>query len=504
MKTLANLPLTAPLTVIASLTLAGPLAANDDPAKAWLTTQQVAADLAIAEDAYSRIHPGYTRYATQAEMRSQWQAILDEAREDGGMTSGDFYLAVTLALTNIRCDHTKAELPDAMREGRAGKPLYMPFRWELVEGRGVIEIAGEGTGLVRGDEILSIDGRALADVVDQVAKYIPVDGFTEWARRGEIAASTEVMGGGVDHFGALLWDVPATATLQIRRVDGTLETVEAPRIDYPAWLALGRRAGRARNFKDAVRFERVGDNAAILSVDTFVNYRTPVDPQELYRPLFNALRDEGRDTLILDLRRNGGGSTDALIGLIANLVPDARRFMREFRVATIDHSPWEGMIGTWDEKALNPDPRGFIANTDGSYTLRDGIMEDTGTVSPTDVAFDGKLVILTSNNNSSGSTNILAHLADRPNTVTVGEKTGGSAEGPTAGVIFFLTLPESDMRLRIPMFRQWNNTSSFEEGMGITPQVNVAMTFDAFVEGRDPALEKAIELAGSPARTAMR
>lgn len=466
-----------------------------EPADQILTLAQIKRDVALAQDAYAQIHPGYTRYASAAEMEAAWAGILSQAEASGGMTLGQFYLAVELVLTQIRCDHTKAELPKALEAARQGKPLYLPFRWELVEGRGLIDIVDQGLGLARGDEIISIDGRSLEDAVTATSKYIPVDGYTEWSRNLQISQSREFMGGAVDHFGALLWDVPAEATLEIRSVSGELRSVIVPRIDHRAWTEIGAKAGKASEFKDAVRFERIGDSTAYLSVDTFVNYRVPVQPQSLYEPVFRAMRDEGRDTLILDLRENGGGSTDASQGLTANLVPDARPFMTEFRVATLDHTPWNGVIGTWDPRALNPDPRGFIANADGSYTLRDGILEDTGLVTPTDVAFDGRLIILTSRNNSSGSTNVLAHLADRPNTITIGEKTGGSAEGPTAGVIFFLTLPESDMRLRIPMFRQWNNVASFDKGLGISPEIEAPMTYSAFVAGQDPALERAKQVA---------
>lgn len=469
-----------------------------EPAEVWLSAEQVAADIAIAESAYANIHPGYTRYASSDEMRAAWQAVINEADANGGMSVGDFYLAINLTVTNIRCDHTKAELPSALREARSGQPLYLPFVWEYIEGRGIVNIVDDGLGLERGDEILSIDGRSLSNVAATVGRYIPVDGFTEWSRNGGISSGNEFMGGGVDHFGALLWDIPSQATLEIRKTDGSTETVMVPRTDYEGWVQIGQQAGLASNFSDAIRFERVGENAAYLAVDTFVNYRSPVDPQELYQPIFNALQEEDRDTLILDLRQNGGGSTDASMGLMANLVPNARQFMLEFRAATLDHTPWEGMIGTWDQAALNPNPLGFIANDDGSYTLRQGVLEDTGMVTPTDVSFDGRLIILTSSNNSSGSTNILAQLASRPDTVTIGERTGGSAEGPTAGVIFFLTLPESNVRMRIPMFRQWNNTENFVEGMGITPMISAPMTVEAFIEGRDPAMEQAVAMVSQP------
>ena len=58
------------------------------------------------------------------------------------------------------------------------------------------------------------------------------------------------------------------------------------------------------------------------------------------------------------------------------------------------------------------------------------------------------------------------------------------------------------MRLRIPMFRQWNNIARFEEGMGVTPQVPAPMTVEAFIAGRDPAMEKALSIAAEGASQA--
>ena len=68
MKPLAIIP----ALIASSFAFSSPLSAkNDDPAKAWLTPGQVASDIAIAESAYSRIHPGYTRYASAEDMRAR-------------------------------------------------------------------------------------------------------------------------------------------------------------------------------------------------------------------------------------------------------------------------------------------------------------------------------------------------------------------------------------------------------------------------------------------------
>ncbi|MDJ0643543.1 MAG: S41 family peptidase, partial [Erythrobacter sp.] len=282
-------------------------------ADARLSVEQVRRDVMLAKEAFSRIHPGYTRYASAADMDAAWANVIAQAEAAGSLSLPEFYLAVELALTTIRCDHTKAELPRSLRAERIGQPLYLPFRWQLIEGRGIIEKAMPEIGLSRGDEIVGIDGRSLDETVEAVAPLIPVDGYTEWSRIGGISQSLEFMGGAVDHFGMYLWDTPETAQLLVRGNDGSTRELAVPRITFKQWTAIGE--SRAANFKDAVTFEPIGDRAGYLRVDTFVNYRQPVDPATIYEPIFAALADEKRDTLILDLRNNGGGSSDASQGL---------------------------------------------------------------------------------------------------------------------------------------------------------------------------------------------
>ena len=471
-------------------TMPPPAAAQDT-----LTPEQVREDVALAKEAFERVHPGYTRYATLDEMNGEWQSIIDKAEAKGGMSLPEFYLASEKALVAIRCDHTKAELPRSLRNERAGKPLYIPARWSYIDGRAIVEVPGEGSGLLRGDEIVSLDGRAMSDVIADVRPFIPVDGYTEWTRNGGIGQSLEFMGGAVDHFGALMWEIPQTASLQVKSKSGERRSVDAARVDFETWSALG--SASQANFKEAVHFERMGDDVAYLRVDTFVNYRDPVDPEDLFDPIFDAIRDEGRDTLILDLRNNGGGSSEPAFELLANIISEPYQPIREMRAKTLNLDGIRDYLWTWDSRALNPNPLGFSTNEDGTYALRGFVSDDLKTVRPKRSAFTGTVIALTSTNNSSGSTNFLSWLGEMDRAVTIGEKTGGSAEGPTAGLQFTLTLPNSGVRMRLPFFHVLNNVSDFEEGLGITPDVSAPMTLEAFLQGRDPALEAALAYASN-------
>ncbi|WP_337659007.1 S41 family peptidase [Sphingorhabdus sp. Alg231-15] len=461
-------------------------------AATMLTPAQVASDVALAEEAYERIHPGYTRYTDAETLKAAWAAIAVKAAAQKGMTIGDFYLEIQNVLTLIRCDHTKAELPSQLAKARNVTPIYLPLRWTLIEDRAIVTIAAE-TGLSRGDEIIAIDGRPIAEMIAEVVPLVPVDGYTEWSRRSGISESLEFRGGAIDHFGALLWDIKPSATLTIAGADGAKRDVVVERIIHRKWTALSKLAADApaANFKDAIGFERLGSQSAYLKVDTFVNYRDPVKPKQLFDPIFDALRKEGRENLILDLRKNGGGSNDAQQALTSYLFDKPVKLATDARVKTLNHKGLEDYLWTWDKRAINPSALGFSRNDDGTYSLRSFVEDLIKPVKPAKNGFRGKLIVLTSDSNSSASATLVALLKSSGRAVLVGEKTGGSPDGNTGGLQFTLTVPESHVRMRIPMIRYFNDLKGFETGQGITPDKMVPLTVSAFRAGSDPALEAA-------------
>jgi C-terminal processing protease CtpA/Prc len=464
---------------------------TESAARNMLTPEQVRSDISLAKEAYERVHPGYTRYTDIQELDAAWQAIVADAQSRGGLSVGDLYLRIQQALTLIRCDHTKANLPKSLLKERDVNPVYLPFRWLWLDGRAFVTVAGAATGLAVNDELLAVDGRPIEAMVEEVLPYIPYDGYTRWSRLAGVAESLEFKGGAIDHFGALLWKVQPRAELTIKTVQGEVQTRQVQRINHRQWTALAGENASKRNFKDALQFERIGENAAYIRIDTFVNYRQPVDPEDIYDPVFEAIQQEQRDLLIIDLRQNGGGSNDAAYGLLANLITEPTQASLDMRARTLDFDGIRQHLWTWDKRALDPYRIAFSKNNDGSYSLRSWLTDDLDTIKPARYAFGGKIIALTSHANSSGSTNLLAVIQSTGRATLVGEKTGGSAEGPTAGLLFTLTLPESNITTRIPYFQSRNNVTGFEHGMGVIPDIAVAMTSEALLAGQDPALEKA-------------
>ena len=97
-----------------------------------------------------------------------------------------------------------------------------------------------------------------------------------------------------------------------------------------------------------------------------------------------------------------------------------------------------------------------------------------------------------------GSTALMTVLRQRDNTVFVGEATGGNPDGTTAGILFFLKLPNSGITARVPWFLHVPDSDVTYGGKGLEPDVPVDVSIGDLVAGRDPILERALELAIDP------
>lgn len=474
---------------------AAPASPTSNPSAEVLTSAQVRADVELAERAYVLIHPGYDRYTKRAALDSAWAELIADARTAGGMTRGRFYLRLQLVLAKIRCDHTKVEIGKAQLAWRTQHPSYLPIRWDVLEGRGVI-LDSSDPRIPPRSELLSIDGVPLAKLIETYAPLVPVDGFTDPVREAQLGYSSEFQGGVIEHFGAAVESPPARARVTIRVPgDDTPQIVELDRVTLPQWKAL---TAFRLDFADALEFSRIGEGAAYLAVNSFVNYRNPVRPDRLYDPVFRALRKEGRDTLILDLRQNGGGSTDAQVRLLAHLVDEPVRLARDIRAKTLDFDSVRKHLSSWDKRILNPKRWWFRANDDGTFSARRFLDEALQKIRPDRWAFTGRLIVLSSRDNASATATLLAKLSERHNVTLVGAPTGGSAEGVTANVLLFLRLPESGFLARIPVQRVYNDVTSFEPGMGVRPDLEVIPSADDAFAGRDAVLERAMTLVNEP------
>ena len=108
--------------------------------------------------------------------------------------------------------------------------------------------------------------------------------------------------------------------------------------------------------------------------------------------------------------------------------------------------------------------------------------------------YDGKVYVLTGGNSFSATTLFISAVIKQDNVTVIGEETGGGAYGNSAWLLPEVTLPETGVRFRLPLFRLVIDKTVPKIGRGVQPEVEAGPTVDALRKGTDYKLDKAMEL----------
>jgi hypothetical protein len=487
------------------LVVAAPRAQAEAYPVVTLTPAQAQADIALMRRGLETIHPGLYRYRSRAEIDAAFARL--EAVARAPMTDLDLWRETALMLAEIRCDHTKPEPSEAIERWRRDHPTHLPLRFTLIEGRMiVVSNDGQAGAPPPGAEILAINGRPTPVVLSTLARAVAYDGDADQAIAAKLASDSDLMGDDFNEYWPAFYGFPEAWRLEWKRAgDTTLSRSDLAPIRFPAWTAL---PWPGESYRDEVYKAvtwKLSGKTAYLRIDTFVNYRNPVDATAFLGGFFKALKASGATRLILDLRHNGGGSEDVSVALGRYLLTDRFVWSKPARLKAVRYGDLADHIESWgDRKAVfEPDLRGFRRLADGTWERlpRPGDEDDESAlpqaVSPD--RFKGELIVLTGPRNGSGATRTIAQLKERRAARLVGEDAAGSAEGPTAGRIFLMTLPASGLKVRIP--NAWNRTNikSFTPRQGVAAEVQVTPVVLDAQAGRDRTLEVARAVSAGPA-----
>lgn len=457
-----------------------------------LTATQARFEYNLTRRALESLHPGYDRYTDRKTLDQAFDELAVTIAP--GVAVATWYKALSLHLALIRCDHTKAELPKTLVTYRNQHPTYLPFRFRIFENRMYVITSPKlrPERLPRGTEILKIDGRPVAAMIAALKSVVPMDGFTGHVKDAELADSGEFIGSAFDHFWPFFYGWHPDRTLEVRPPNASVQVMRVPAVTISEFKELAPPFPRSvRNFVDGVRYRTLDASTGLLAVDTFVNYRKPVKPATLYDPVFAQMKKDGIEHLIIDIRNNGGGSTDAMLGLLDRLMLKPYRTMRWIRVRRIRFDDLLPHLSTWDPIAMNPPAELFVPKNGEYEVVPDNPLMPIQTRTPHPEAFAGQVSLLVGSRNVSGTTILATTLRQAKRVRIVGEPTGGSAEGPTAGIIYFLKLPYSGVTVRIPWMRQRLDIDDFTFGRGVDPDVPVTVGVNDVLADRDPVLAAA-------------
>jgi hypothetical protein len=367
-------------------------------------------------------------------------------------------------------------------------PVDLHWTGEAVR---VVSGYGDAAMIPTGTRLLAIDGQPTDALVNELMAALGHDG------RIRTGAMREAEGAG---YARVRYWMRGSQCHYLLRLEDAKGDVEEHRVaGVPASVRP------ARSSPDASPLATLDwlDNAtALMRVPTFSNRRyreAGADYRAVLHELFETLHARGAEQLVLDLRDNGGGSESNENLLYAYLVrAPLRKYAtveaRAAALAVTDASGRQYAVQVYDEDELKQQrrlPDGRLARRN----LRpEGLMSHWSAMRP---VFTGRLVVLIGGNTFSGAAELASMLHHARRGMFIGEEAGGSNAGNTSGYSWEILLPNSGMRLDVPLLRFEFAWQTPPHGRGVLPHCHVSPQMPGDTHP-DAALKIARDLLSRP------
>jgi len=459
--------------------------------------QQVEKDYSVYQSVLEEHHPGLYWYTSKDSMDYYFNWGKQHLKD--AMTEPEFRKVLTYVTAKINCGHTTVRSSKAWNRyadtARLGK--MFPLSMKIWEDAMVVtaNLNRRESVLKRGTVITKINERPEPAIIDTLFDYISTDGYNRTHKFQSLSNR--------GFFGSLytsLFGLSEKYDIEYKDASGQTKTITVPVYD-PAADTI--RVG-TRNFRAAPRPSRreqrrqQAANTRLLKIDS-ANHTAMMDLssfgkgyglKKFFRNSFRHLEENKIGHLIIDIRSNGGGSVTNST-LISRYLADHKFKISDSLYSVLKKSPYEKYIQNhfWNKLFMT-----FLTRKkkDGNYHF--GYFERHYFKPKNNHHFDGKTYILTGGNSFSASTLFVSPLIKQNNVTVVGEETGGGAYGNSAWLIPDVTLPETGVRFRLPLFRLVIDTNVPKIGRGVQPEVPSFPTVDAVRKGVDYKLDKAMEL----------
>ncbi len=460
--------------------------------------QQVQKDYSLYRDILEIYHPSLYWYTSKDSM--DYYFIRGQQQLKDSMTEPEFRKTLNYVTAKINCGHTSVRSSKKWSKyidtARLGK--MFPLSLKIWNDTMVVtaNLNRKDSLLRRGVVISKINGKTLTTLVDTLFNYISTDGYNRTHKYQTLSNR--------GFFGSMytsVFGVSENYTIEYLSADGKLQNTIIP-VYNPASDTVNRSAIRPiSNIPQPSRKERKQqqlNSVRLLKIDS-ANHTAMMDLssfgrgyglRQFFRNSFRVLRQLNINHLIIDVRSNGGGSVTNST-LLSRYLTDHRFKICDSLYAVRKGSRYDHYIKDqfWNKLFIT-----FFSkrNRDGNYHF--GYFERHYFKPRNNNHYNGKAYILTGGNSFSATTLFISSVIKQDNIIVIGEETGGGAYGNSAWLIPDVTLPETGVRFRLPLFRLVVDKNYPKTGKGVQPEVESKPTVEAIRRGADFKLDKAMEL----------
>jgi len=456
-----------------------------------LSPDQLKDDLRILRQTFEKAHAGLYRYTPKEQMDAAFDRV--GARLNKPMTDLEFFRILAPLIDLTHDAHTALRPGPAILKyiGKTAKVFPLDVRY--IDGQPFVEKnLGPNKAIPLASEILSINGVPMKEITERVLTVKSADGLNRipkyevanvnfWINYFEM----------VDDSGEFRIKVrnPRTGKTEQYSTQG----ISAQVIQTSQFKIQTHNAFSLAFLKD--------DRVALMSIPGFGDLAL-VDQ---FADAFRKIKEQGVQTLIMDIRDNGGGWDELNTELLSYLVPHPFRFYKGFTFRAKDWDDLKYAEYSPDDFLNDPDLKRF-SGAERKTMVKDRTLPEVldhnrqtnpaaGIHQPKPNTFSGNLYLLFNGRSGSSGGEIPALLHFLGIGTLIGEEPNSAYQGTCGGVIPKLTLPHSEISISFPLLAYDNAVlPGLFIAHGAPPHFVVGETLEDAIKGRDTALEFTLEL----------
>jgi len=462
-----------------------------NPAKKYSPTE-LQEEFSILQKALYANHPSLYWYTSKDSVDGYFASTYASLQDS--LTQPQFRNKIAWAISKIRCGHTTVRLsknaaPYLNRQRSAQFPLLLKV-WN--DSAVVIaNVSATDSTLQRGTIVTAINGKPTSQILDSLCQLIGTDGYANNFKYQAISFNFPAYyrnAFGSDSLYAVTY-VDTTGLLKERTLKAFFPKPDSTeKVDEPFSNKITRkqlkqlRLNGYRNFRIDTALQ-----TAFMSVNTFSEGKLV----RFFRKSFKKIKQQQLKNVVIDLRLNTGGSVIASTRLSQYLID------KPFRIAdtiaavsrSFEHKKY---IKPWFIYWLSMHLSGRKSKEDGRIHFR--YFEKHQYKPEKKNHFDGNIYLLTGGYTFSAATLVTAHLKGQQNVTIVGEETGGGSYGNTAMHLTTIVLPNTGVRVTLPLYRMVLNATRPKNGRGVFPDVEVNPSSTYIKQNVDAKMENVKEL----------
>jgi len=440
--------------------------------RAW--TAQVFNDLSIK-------HPGFYRYTT----RARFNFIIDSTQKTiiDSLSELEYLRKLKPLFAQIGCLHTSITLSPEYRQYLEETKTLIPIEVFLDENLKVFvrHCYDSSQRISEKSELLSINGKPIRQVLKELFKTIPSDGFNQ---------TEKVLL--LNHSFASRYQnaIESVGNYEIQVVENGLP--RTIRLNGVSKKVFPNQRSVEDDYDKALEFEIV-DGTGILKVHSFANTAIQQKKGQNFRKyiqsVFERLNDEKVTKLVLDLRNNTGGTDANAVFLAAHFFDKTFRYWTKIEVTEAVAKEIKGPVKLFYKKPIRQDStflwqKSWLTREFNYYLPQEPAKDN----------FKGQTFILANGLCLSSCADVIAILSHNQKAKVIGQETGGAYQGNNSGMMPSVKIP-TGLIMTVPLQRYSNAVDQNKNfGRGTMPDFEVTATYEDWVNKTDKEMKMALEL----------